>query len=190
MFLKEVVIPAKQFICEPWLTKGLLKCSKKQLTLYEKAVKSGNNDDFQNYKKYRTTLQRVKRNTKKLYYTSQCTKFKSDSKQLWHTIKNIIKKTKNKSCIIDHIKVDNIVLNDASEISNAFGKYFAAIGLSTSTKSGNSKTSINEYLDKIPFQDKSVFLAPCSKSEIKKLITDLPNKSSSGHDNVTNKLLK
>ena len=35
-----------------------------------------------------------------------------------------------------------------------------------------------------------MFLAPCRKSEIKKLITDLPNKSSSGHDNVTNILLK
>ena len=97
---------------------------------------------------------------------------------------------KNKSCIIDCIKMDNIIINDASEISNTFDKYFATIGLSTSTKGGNSKTSINEYLNKIPFQDKSVFLAPCSKSEIKKLIMDLPNKSRSGHDNVMNKLLK
>ena len=188
--LKEVVIPAKQFICEPWLTKGLLKCSKKQLQLYEKSLKSGNNDDILTYKKYRTTLQRVKRNSKKLYYISQCTKFKSDSKRLWHAINNIIKKTNNKSYIIDHIKVDNIVINNANEISNAFGKYFATIGLSVSTKGGNSKTPINEYLEKIPFQDKSVFLLPCSKSEIKKLIADLPNKSSSGHDNITNKLLK
>ena len=49
--LKEVVIPAKQFICESWLTKGLLKCSKKQLKLYEKSLKSGNNDDYTTYKK-------------------------------------------------------------------------------------------------------------------------------------------
>ena len=69
-------------------------------------------------------------------------------------------------------------------------QYFVKIGLSVSTKGGNSNKYINDDLNKIPLQDKSVFLAPCSKSEIKKLITDLPNKISSGHDNVTNILLK
>ena len=52
---------AKQFLCEPWLTNGLIKCRKKQLKLFEKSVRSGNESDLLVYKNYKSTLQRIKR---------------------------------------------------------------------------------------------------------------------------------
>ena len=47
-------------VCEPWLTKGLRKCNGKQRKLYEKAIKSGNNDLKEKYKNYRSTHQKIK----------------------------------------------------------------------------------------------------------------------------------
>ena len=41
----EIKIPAKQYVCEPWITKGLKKCGSKQLKLYRKSLKSGNEED-------------------------------------------------------------------------------------------------------------------------------------------------
>ena len=57
-------------------------------------------------------------------------------------------------------------------------------------KGGNSKTDINTYLNKIPKINKIVFLTPCTSEEIRSLIDKLPNKHSSGYDNIDNILLK
>ena len=57
-------------------------------------------------------------------------------------------------------------------------------------KGRNSDTHINTYLTKIPINSKSVCLTPCTETEIKNLINDLPNKLSSGYDNISNILLK
>ena len=43
---------------------------------------------------------------------------------------------------------------------------------------------------KIPPNDYSIFLTPTSKTEITKLISSLKNKNSSGHDGISNKILK
>ena len=40
--LRSKQIPVKQYMCEPWITKGLRKCCKKSLKLYEKYLKGGN----------------------------------------------------------------------------------------------------------------------------------------------------
>ena len=128
--------------------------------------------------------------SKKDYYASQCAKFKNDSKKLWKTINNVVKKTTDKTCIIDSIKVGNIVYNHADTISNEFGKYFSTIGTSISTKGGNSSKPIDFYLNKIPRVMNSVYLTPCTSSKIKSLIVTLPNKMSSGYDNIDNQLLK
>ena len=188
--LKEITIPAKQVVCEPWLIKGLKKCGRKQLSLYESSLKSGNKDDLERYKHYRSQLQKIKRRAKIDYYNNQCLKFKNDTKRLWHTINNIIKSSRKKIDVIDKIRVNNLVLTDAKEISNAFGQYFSTIGRQVATKGGNSKKNISEFINKIPRLNKSVFLTPCSKEEISSLIDKLPNKHSSGHDNIDNILLK
>ena len=66
----EKTISAKQFLREPWLTKGLQKCCKCQTKLYELSLKSGNTVDLEKYKSYRSLLQKIKCNCKKDYYIS------------------------------------------------------------------------------------------------------------------------
>ena len=188
--VKEIILSSKQRISEPWLTKNLLKCGKTQLKLYERSLKSKNPNDIERYKQYRTVFQRIKRRCKLDYFNNQCTKFKNDTKRLWHTINNINNGNNDKSCTIDYIKKDNIIISDGSKITKEFGHYFATIGKKVSMKGGNSKKHINDYLYKIPINPKSVFLTPCTNTEINNLISQLPNKNSCGHDEITNVLLK
>ena len=187
---KEVSIPHKQYICELWLSKGLIKCGKKQLKLFEKYMKGRNSDDHERYKQYRSALQKIKRKAKRDFYINQCIKFKNDSKRLWRTINNVTKGHNDKSTIIDCIKIDNIQVSDNKQISNEFGKYFSTIGERVATKGGNSNNDIHQYLNKIPRNNTSVFLTPCNPTELTKLIDKLPNKLSSGYDDISNKLLK
>ena len=46
------------------------------------------------------------------------------------------------------------------------------------------------FIDKIPRYQNNLILTPIKISEIRKIINKLPNKSSSGHDNISNILLK
>ena len=86
--------------------------------------------------------------------------------------------------------MENIDITEPSKITSEFGKYFSTIGKKTAMKGGNSNIHINTYSTKIPINPNSVFLTPCTETEIKNLINDLPNKLSSGYDDISNILLK
>ena len=151
---------------------------------------SGNNEIMAKYKSYRAILQKITRSCKRNFYLETCKKFRNNSKQLWKTINNVVRKSNNKLNIIDYLKVDNLDIKDPNEITNEFGKYFSAIGKKIAMKGGNSNIHINSYLTKIPINEKSVFLTPCTETEIKNLINILPNKLSSGYNDISNLLLK
>ena len=51
-------------------------------------------------------------------------------------------------------------------------------------------TPIKTYIDKIKRSEHSLFLTPTDTSEINELIKELPIKTSSGHDSISNTLLK
>ena len=64
------------------------------------------------------------------------------------------------------------------------------MGKTYADKIPKSNNSINYYLNKIDRNPKSLFLSPTTAVEIDKYISNLPNKTSSGHDAINNVLLK
>ena len=63
-------------------------------------------------------------------------------------------------------------------------------GKTLQNKIPQGKHNIKHYLDKIPQNNHSIFLTPTSKTEMIKLIGSLKNKNSSGHDGISNRILK
>ena len=53
-----------------------------------------------------------------------------------------------------------------------------------------SNKSIKMFIDKIPKYQNNLILTPITIREIRKIINKVRNKSSSGHNNITNILLK
>ena len=102
----------------------------------------------------------------------------------------MINKETNKSCIISCLEIDKIKTYDAQSIANDLGKYFSNIGKIYAEKTGKPSRSINEYNKKIPLSEKTLFLNPTCLQEVSKLIDSLKNKRSSGHDDISNWLLK
>ena len=102
----------------------------------------------------------------------------------------MINKTTNKMHVIDGLKTGKAVITDSIEIANEFGKYFATVGKNFATKIEKSKIEANTYIGKIERNIKSLYLYPTNSSEVLKLINELPNKTSSGHDDISNQLLK
>ena len=62
--------------------------------------------------------------------------------------------------------------------------------INTQKKLKASKKSISQYINKIHTERKNLFMSPCTPIELDKIIKKLPNKASSGHDEISNVLLK
>ena len=119
-----------------------------------------------------------------------CENFRNNTSKLWRTINEISGTLSDKSSIIDHITVDAIDYYQPKQIANEFGKYFGNIGKKFANNIPESLKNVSTYLEKIRHNSCSLFMNLCTTHEIKRLINSLPNKTTSGHDNISNKLLK
>ena len=86
-----------------------------------------------------TLLRKCKRRLKLTYYQNKCVEFKKNGKKMWDMINKINGKIKDKSCVIDHLKIDNIKHYTGKEISNQFVKYFSTVGKNFTLKTETPK---------------------------------------------------
>ena len=142
------------------------------------------------YVNYNTCLRKVKREAKKLYYMQKCAEFKHNTRKLCGTINKICGKSNDKSMCIESLKVDNVTTYNTTKITDSFGKYFASVRKKYADNIVKPRTSVDEYLLKIRMSESSIFLSPVTNHKLDRLIDRLPNKVSSGHDNISNILLK
>ena len=142
------------------------------------------------YKDYNRILTKVKRAAKINYYKNKCIELKNNGAKLWSLINNTVKRTTNKKQLIDKLKVENTELLRSEDIANEFGRYYSNIGRVLKEKVNPSKQSINDYINKIECNKKTLYLKPTSSVEIEKLIMNLKNKTSTGFDEISNIMLK
>ena len=185
-----VPISTNRAIKECWMTPGLLKCSRKQLYLYKKFIATHTEANFLKYKMYKTVYQKVKHSCPKEFYLKKCVEFKNHSRKLWQMINTVTGKCKDKRTSISKITVNQIEISSSTSIGNHLAGYFANIGKNYAKKISSSNISIDEYIAKIRQHQSSLFLSPTDKHELKTLIGDLSNKSSSGWDGMLNILIK
>ena len=175
---------------EAWVT-GLLKSIRKSKQLYKLTVKSQSSpNDRERYQNYMKALNKTKRVAKKMYYIKSCNEFKSNTKKLWQIINKISGNEQDKSNVIDCIKIQNVKNYIPKQIANEFSGHYASVGKNYANKILSPQRNIESFLCKIRGNNKSIFLEPTNRIEISKLIKQLPNKKSSGHDEINNIMLK
>lgn len=177
-----------------WITPAIMKSIKFRDKLYKKVKTTPCGDQLynqllMNLKSYNKILKKLIREAKKIYYETIFTKFRSDIKNTWITIKELISKSKDKNCFPEVFKLHNRHINDTQEIANEFNKFFIEIGpdLASNIPEVNNK-SFQDYL-KNPFHSNFEFHL-LTEQEILKIIGNLKNKASSGFDRISTKLLK
>ena len=186
-----VKIPTHKLIREPWMSKGLYKCHKKQQQLYKITLKQSSTDvEQQRYKTYRNKLKQIQRKAKEDYYKAKCIEYRNNTSRLWKMINKMTNKTNDKTDIIECLKVGNQDYYEHKLIAEEFAKHFSSVGKKFAEQIGSPSKDINHYLAYIPNNPKSIFMQPVTIQEIENLINNLPNKKSSGYDNLSNVLLK
>jgi hypothetical protein len=94
----------------------------------------------------------------------------------------------NKSSIAQTFNINNTNVTDKTEIAEAFNNYFSKIGETTSQSVPKSKKNYSDFL-KNPLTN-SMFLEPIDTSHVIEAANKLKPKFSTGHDDISTKLLK
>ena len=91
----------------------------------------------------------------------------------------------SKTTIITEIKHENQSVTDASSISNTFNTYFNKIGINLASNVEQSSNSPETYLPNCnsQFQNATVI-------DVHKILSSIDVSKSTGHDGISNKLLK
>ena len=187
----KVKISAKCRYIELWITRGLEKSSRKKQELHKATLKANSTaSDRVKYVTYHNNFNKIKRAMHTNYYITKAFEFKNNVKKLWQLINSVINKTKHRGSIIPYISVNGLKTYNPSRIANAFGTFYSNLGKDLASKILRSTNTIDHYLNKIPRNLNSLLMQPTTVSEIEKKIQQLPNKTSHGHDGISNKLLK
>ena len=141
-----------------------------------------------NLKVYNGILNRNIRLAKKGYYARQFEKYRCDIRKTWDTLKSIINKLKSKSVYSNTFFFDGRQVNNITTIANKFNEYFTAIGSDLADAIDISgKPIFSSYLRNASVTN--FIFTYTNSDEVLTLINGLKPKHSSGHDEISSKLL-
>ena len=184
--ITKTTIPFKQVIRQPWMTSGLIKCSRKCDRLYAKFIGKGQNtDSCQNFTRYRNVCNSIKRIAKAKYFTDLLQNYANDIRKTWRVLNSITGRKNDKSTISDTFIVGGKKETNKETIANGFanvGRQFAdAIPKANKQPSHYTKCAPNLH---------SLYLFPTDTNEISKILGKCANKKSAGDDGISLVLLK
>ena len=182
---------------QPWMNNVLLKKINKKSDKYSKLLKIPKTDanyavkktEFNEYvKSVKNDIRIAKRN----YYLHVFNIHRNNIKQTWNTISETLNRHRKNRDISEKIIYNDKTLTNEQDIADSFNSFFANVGaqLSSSFEQSDSIPSFETYLDCNTRSDPNFYFTPVDEDLVLTLITNLPNKTSSGIDNISNKLLK
>ena len=143
------------------------------------------------FKSYEKDVRFAIQEAKKSYFNRIFDTYKSDIKKTWLTINDTLSRNKNKQDLPSTFHYNGLTLTNPKEIANSFNVYFAGIGdkLASEIKTPtNHNANFTSYLEN-PTMNRLQF-RHIAEEDTMKAIDNLENKNSSGHDGISNKLLK
>ena len=142
-----------------------------------------------NYKAYDKLLKTNIRIAKKMYYSKCLQNNKGNIKETWKTINSIIGRTRKNRDMPEYFNIDGVKMKDNHVIAREFNSFFVDIGPSTAEKIKQPPNKhYTQFLNK-QIHSKLHFQL-VEQEEVETLIDNLQPKTSSGHDNISSKLLK
>ena len=176
-----------------WFDYELLQLRAKRQMLYHKKLKNNSIRNKTNYNEVKKRYEKLIILKKKTYYQSLIHAYNSDMRSTWGVINGLLGKTKKREQI-STINIDGVACDDTLVIANEFNNFFSDIPKKLHEKlpKMNNKNRIEKCLSFLKTKKiENVFsFDPTTYEEVYDIIRLLRNKSSTGLDNVSPKLLK
>ena len=174
-------------IVNKWMTKGLLKASKRKQKLYKKFLKCKSRSNEKAYKNYAKIFDKLLQRAKKLHYTGLIKKHEGNIKKLWSTMKEIISKNKENIKNPNFLQVNGRDLWEKRKIAEEFNKFFVNVGPDLASKVKPAKSHFNSFLCKISSKFKMEVIL---ESELEDAFKNLKINKSPGYDKISAKIIK
>ena len=165
----------------PWMSRDIILCIRRKF-FWHSRLKRGL-VDIRFYKLYCCELRKLLCVAEREFYRSRLKSLKNDPKRNWRILNGLL--NKKKTSISEEFIIDNMDCSDPKTIADAFCKYFID---HPKRLNENIRTSDNDYLDLVSFNEKSMNFFPCSRAEIFNAITALKKEGSM--DDLSPRFLK
>ena len=165
---------------KPCLTDGLRKAIKHKNKLYKKTKKIPVTHIIVEYKQYKNKLNKILKESERMYNQDMFESYKGNMKQTWNVIKRILNKNK-KSITINTIQHASKTVTDSAEIANVFNNFFTNVGTDLAKKIPFTNKLPSSFLKDKMYN--SMVLEQVTPDELDKIIHGLKN-SAVGHDDV------
>jgi len=190
-----------KLLSKPWISNEILKKCKDRDSILKKITQENDMTKKINlrneYKILRNELTKIKRDSKKAYYTIYFENNRNKSSKIWKSIRDLVNLNPAKSSNINLMNSENNLITNPLKIANIFNDHFSTIGPKIEQKIPFTEGSFKDYFSKKDENGKlcisspnSLFLAPTVPAEIEKLIDSLDTKKSTGPNSVPIFILK
>ena len=115
-------------------------------------------------------------------------KYANDIRNTWTVINDVLNKNKNNASFPEYFVYNNSEINSGKDIANHFNEFFINIGLEQAQTIQTPQKHFHSYLG--PTVDKLLNFQAVDVKYLSKIIKELPNKTSVGHDGISTKLCK
>jgi hypothetical protein len=129
---------------------------RKKNKLYKKYLGNPTLQRELHYKRYKNKLNHLIRNAKKTYYDNKFDRAKSNLKETWKLINEVINTKSKKSSLPSSFKSNGTVITVPLEIANGFCKYFTNIGSSLASRILPTNCVFRDFLG--PNMSETIFL--------------------------------
>ena len=173
----------KNRIHKPWISPGILKSIKIKNKLYKQFMRNPDSSKEKAYKNHKNKLVGLIRTAKKQYYENKLSENKTNIKQTFKYLNEIINRKQSKPKATSLFTYENQDLTDPTEIANKFCQYFSNIGPKLAKNIPTSQTtSPISYLAQQHLS--SLFLDSVTENEVIELTNSFSPNKAAGYDNI------
>lgn len=183
---RPVTLPRRKTPKKPWITPGLIRCMKNRDNMHKKLRHTPDNEILKcTYRRYRNFLNGLLRKLKLQYERSQFEQAKTP-RDMWNVINSIVNLKPPKNQPIELISLGSSELDSVNIINNYFVNVGETLARTILITSCISSTEIQHNSPPM----NSFSLTQTDLTEVVLLINSFKNKLTTGHDNISMKLIK
>ena len=169
---------------KPWFTAGLLRSRRTLQDLIKSRHES--HEKTIAYKKYKAVYNRACRKAEFMHINQQFIDAQRDTRKTWKVLDEAINRKRKSGEITGLFKIEGAITNDKKLIANKFNEQYVNMGPNLAKKF-TGQANFQKYL---PYNTPEFDLTPVAPHEVKTIIDNMGNKTSHGHDLLTNNILK
>ena len=174
---------------KPWITRYIQrKISHRNIIFARKKKKPDDEHLKSSYNKFRNSINRDIKKSKKDYYSSYFEECKLNINKTWKGIKELVNTKNNLSTNITQLKSNNLIIDDPKLISDTFNNFFVNVGPNTDNTIPKCFKPPMSYLrNRVNI---NFTVTPTTNAEVMTILLLLDDNKSTGISSIPTKLLK